>query len=226
MQDRERGLMWFCRNTKKEGAETCPEPGTDALISVRDEQAFLSIYDRYSQNIYRYLMHMTGSLAMAEDLTQEVFVAIMQTMSDGHIAGFDPAKGTLEGYLMGIARNLARTERRKGRRLVSLDGVLEAPEWGRILEPSGENSKGMEDSLETVIARAELRVLYRAILDLPRHYREVVVLCCLQERSYKEASELLQVTEGTIASRINRAKTLLAAKLQKSSSTQAGASKA
>jgi RNA polymerase sigma-70 factor, ECF subfamily len=59
---------------------------------------------------------------------------------------------------------------------------------------------------------------------LPSHYREVVVLCSLQERSYHEAATLLQCSEGTIASRMNRAKALLAAKLRRSPSAKMKAS--
>jgi len=58
--------------------------------------------------------------------------------------------------------------------------------------------------------------LYRAILELPDHYREAVVLCSLQEKSYRDAAAILQCSEGTVASRMNRAKGILAAKLRRS----------
>jgi DNA-directed RNA polymerase specialized sigma24 family protein len=64
--------------------------------------------------------------------------------------------------------------------------------------------------------RSEVTVLYRAILELPDHYREAVVLCSLQEKSYRDAATILQCSEGTVASRINRAKAILAAKLRRS----------
>jgi RNA polymerase sigma-70 factor (ECF subfamily) len=68
--------------------------------------------------------------------------------------------------------------------------------------------------------RSELRVLYRAILELPEHYRVVVVLCSLQQKSYQEAAALLQCSEGTVASRINRAKALLTGKLRRSAADE------
>jgi RNA polymerase sigma-70 factor, ECF subfamily len=59
-----------------------------------------------------------------------------------------------------------------------------------------------------------LKLLYSAILDLPQAYRETVVLCSLQEKSYQEAAAILQCSEGTVASRLHRAKALLATKMQ------------
>ncbi len=228
MQDRKRGVPWFQRDTKSEGTKARLDSDAEVVTQLvgRDERAFLSLYDRYSRTIFRFLMHMTGSLAMAEELTQEVFVAVLKAMRDGTIARFDSEKGTLEGYLLGIARNLARVEMRKSRHLISLDELLETPEWNRSLESGGVSNQAKEKSLAVLIERAELRALYRAILDLPTHYREVVILCSLQEKSYKEAAALLEITEGTVASRMNRAKALLAAKLQQPSRDKAGKSKA
>lgn len=221
MRSRESILRWLRRDKGAEGPNAYS--GSDAELAAQlrlgDEHAFLYLYDRYSRVVYRFLAHMTGSLDRAEELTQEVFVAVLDAISVGTIRRFDPEKGTMEGYLLGIARNLARAARRSEHRMVSLDSMLETPEW-EMLSDCVENGNRAEATLAVVIARTELRALYRAILDLPIHYREVVVLCSLQEKSYREASVLLQVTEGTIASRMNRAKTILAAKLQKSQSEQ------
>lgn len=152
---------------------------------------------------------------MAEELTQEVFIVILDTMCAGTLGQFDPNKGTLEGYLLGIARNLAREERRRNRRLLPLDSVLESPEWNHLLHRlCQEDQTG--DAVALLATRAELRLLYQAILDLPEHYREVVVLCSLREKSYQEAAGILRCSEGTIASRMNRAKALLAEKLRRS----------
>ena len=72
----------------------------------------------------------------------------------------------------------------------------------------------MQDAETYLTVQSELKVLYNAILELPDHYRETIVLCSLQERSYQEVAAILQCSEGTIASRMNRAKALLAAKLR------------
>ena len=78
----------------------------------------------------------------------------------------------------------------------------------------GKLAKLVEAAEVGEFGRSELTVLYRGILELPDHYREVVVLCSLQEKSYHDAAAILHCSEGTIASRMNRARKLLAAKLR------------
>ena len=166
---------------------------------------------------------MTGSVALAEDLTQEVFLVILDAVASGTIRQFDPEKGTLEGYLLGIARNLVKVERRRTYRLLPLEDLFETPEWSRLLGKLGiENQKQNAESLLAV--QSELKVLYRAILELPHQYRETIVLCSLQERSYQEVAVILQCSPGTVASRMNRARALLAAKLRGSTANEVRAS--
>lgn len=192
-------------------------------LRQRDERAFLQLYDRHQRSVYRFLMHMTGSISTAEELTQEVFVVILDAMCAGKIEQFDPERGTLEGYLLGIARNLAREEHRRARRLLSLESVLDTSEWSRKFEKLCRENSGW-DAATALAVRSELRVLYRSILELPEHYRAVVVLCGLQQKSYQEAAALLQCSEGTVASRMNRAKALLAGKLRRSAPDEVVAS--
>jgi RNA polymerase sigma-70 factor, ECF subfamily len=208
-------LLWSRISNRKSAPQNNADWDVQLLerLKQRDEHAFLRLYDRHGQSVYRFLMLMTGSVAMAEDLTQEVFVVILNAMSSGTIGMFHPERGTLEGYLLGIARNLARTERRRAHRILPLDNVLETPGWERLLHAFFEEDKSL-NALDMITLRSELRALNQAILELPAHYREVVVLCSLGEKSYQEAAALLECSEGTIASRINRAKALLAAKLR------------
>jgi RNA polymerase sigma-70 factor (ECF subfamily) len=155
---------------------------------------------------------MTGSVPVAEDLTQGVFVAILDAICRGTIGQFNPEKGTLEGYLLGIARNLAREERRKIHRLVPLESIFETSEWNRFLDKFCRENQ-MQDPETLLAAQSDLKLLYSAILDLPHPYRETIVLCSLQEKSYQEAAAILQCSLGTVASRLNRAKALMAAKM-------------
>ena len=75
-----------------------------------DDAAFEALYDRRQRAIYRYALRMCGSEAVAEDITQDVFIALMKDA-----AKFDQGKGTAEGYLFGMARHrvLRYLERRK-----------------------------------------------------------------------------------------------------------------
>jgi RNA polymerase sigma-70 factor, ECF subfamily len=213
-------LLW--PKIRKEAREPKDSSEADVQLAERlkrqDEHAFLILYDRHRRSVYRFLMHMTGSIAAAEELTQEVFVVILDAICAGNFGQFDPEKGTLEGYLLGIARNLAREERRKSHRMVYLEDMLDVSEGNnQLMEPEGRTW----DAAQLLVARSEFALLYRAILGLPDHYREVVVLCSLQEKTYQEAAAILQCSEGTIASRMNRAKALLSAKLRRSAPDEA-----
>jgi RNA polymerase sigma-70 factor (ECF subfamily) len=217
-------LLWSRSVKKPKGSQE--SSASDAQFVERlkqgNEHAFLNLYDQHRSTVYRFLMHMTGSIMIAEELTQDVFVVILDSMCAGSFGQFDPGKGTLEGYLLGIARNLARAEQRRAHRFVPLDNVVETPEWERLLNTFFRENKTW-DVAAMMAARSELRVLNGAILELPDHYREVVVLCSLQNKSYRDAAALLQCSEGTIASRMNRAKALLAAKLRQRTSDKMNA---
>lgn len=214
---------WFAR---KEGRPGTSPAASDAELAdrlkQRDEDAFLRLYDLHRTSVFRFLMHMTGSVVVAEELTQEVFVVILDSMCAGTVGRFNPQKGTLEGYLLGIARNLARAERRRANRIVSLDCVVETPEWNQLLETFYQGIQTFDVAM-FLEKSSELRDLYRAILELPEHYREALVLCSLQEKSYRDAAAILQCSEGTVASRMNRAKAILAAKLRRSGSNRLSA---
>ncbi|HET6215739.1 MAG TPA: RNA polymerase sigma factor [Acidobacteriaceae bacterium] len=214
IQGREYSVLWSRTGNRKKTSKGNADSEAQLVerLKQRDEHAFLDLYDRHRRSVYRFLTHMTGSVAVAEDLTQGVFVAILDAICRGTIGQFDPAKGNLEGYLLGIARNLAREERRKIHRLVPLESILETPEWNRFLDKFCRENQ-MQDAETLLAAQSDLKLLYSAILDLPHPYRETIVLCSLQEKSYQEAAAILQCSPGTVASRLNRAKALLAAKM-------------
>jgi len=85
-------------------------------ISLGDETAFATFYDRHHGAIYRFVLHMTGSKATAEEVTQEVFMLVIRNPK-----GYKSAQGSLAGYLFGTARNLARRATRQNSLHVPLD---------------------------------------------------------------------------------------------------------
>src|ERR1022692_1080935 len=95
-----------------------PETDDDLLMLTRsgDEQAFLSLYRKRQGALYRFAHHMSGSATVAEDITQEVFLALIRDE-----CGYDPDRGTLSGYLFGIARKLVLRHLERGRSDVALD---------------------------------------------------------------------------------------------------------
>ncbi|HAF15086.1 MAG TPA: RNA polymerase subunit sigma-70 [Blastocatellia bacterium] len=169
-------------------------------IQAGDENAFTLLYRRRQGGIYRFTLQMGGSPALAEDITQEVFLVLMR----GTLA-FDPARGTLNAFLYGIARKqlLRRLEREH------FYAPLESDADAGKDSPS-QDSGPLEDFSRNETAAA----VRKAILSLPERYREVVVLCDLEEMSYVDSAAVLGCAVGTVRSRLHRARALLIEKLQ------------
>jgi RNA polymerase sigma-70 factor (ECF subfamily) len=187
-------------------------PPSDAellrLMAAGDEEAFTTLYRRRQAGVYRFALQMSGSEAVAEDVTQEVFMVLMRDADH-----YDPERGSLAAYLYGIARNLVLRSFQKDRPLVALDHEGDGETDGGVHEtlvarhdPLGDLTRG-----ETV---ARVR---QAVLALPGHYREVVVLCELHELSYAEAAQTLGLAVGTVRSRLHRGRAILIEKLRATS---------
>lgn len=167
-----------------------------------DEGALAAIYRRRQRGVYRFALQMCGSQTVAEDVTQEVFMVLIR---EGHT--FDPARGSLNAFLMGVARNHVLRRLRRERFYVSLE------------EDSGTAVRATQASLTAepldILSRTEtIELIRRAVLALPEKYREVVVLCDLEETSYVEAAEILDCAIGTVRSRLHRGRALLIEKLR------------
>jgi RNA polymerase sigma-70 factor, ECF subfamily len=180
-----------------------PESDSDLLLRLRrgDEQAFLTLYHKLQPPIYRFALNMTGLFTVAEDITQDVFLALLRD-DFGYVA----ERGTLAGYLFGIARKLVL------RHLERNHGAAEQ-EIGPI-ESSRAEQTAFGDPAAELMEREGIEELRRAILSLPRRYREVVVLCDIEEQDYLVAATLLGCPVGTVRSRLHRARALLLEKLQ------------
>ncbi len=176
--------------------------GTDEELLRRtaagDEDAFAALSRRRQPSIYRFALQMSGSVGVAEEVTQEVFLALMRESRQ-----YDPARGSLAAYLYGMARHQVLRHLEKDRAHVP---IAEEPEETSALvsrdDPAGE-----------LYRRQSIESVRRAVLTLPPNYREVVVLCDLHEMSYAEAAETLGCAVGTVRSRLHRARALLGEKL-------------
>jgi RNA polymerase sigma-70 factor, ECF subfamily len=182
---------------------TGQEQDTDLLENMRlgDEKAFLALYRKFEPPIYRFAVNMTGSKAVAEDVTQDVFLALIRE-NFGYVAD----RGTLSGYLFGIARKLVLRHIERGHATFELeieDADRTRPELIAFPDP-----------MTDLLRREGIEELRRAVLSLPRRYREVVVLCDLEEIAYEDAAGVLGCPVGTVRSRLHRARALLLEKLQ------------
>jgi RNA polymerase sigma-70 factor, ECF subfamily len=175
-----------------------------------DEEAFTALYRRRQGPIFRFALHMSGCTHIAEEVTQEVFIFLLQRGAD-----FDPARGVLGAYMFGIARNYVRRalERSYSENALSSSVEDEAPALMTECDPT-----------EGIARRQTSTAVWKAVLSLPEHYREVVVLCDLQELSYAQAAEAMGCAIGTIRSRLHRAHDMLGKKLQRSAAAAPGIS--
>jgi RNA polymerase sigma-70 factor (ECF subfamily) len=175
------------------------EPDETLLQRVADgdRTAMSVLFRRRQQNVYRFALHLTGSPAVADDVTQDVFVAVIRD------AGKFEAGRSVPAWLCGIARNFVRRRLAAERDVEPIDD--EAAGTLRAVDP---------DPLGDLTQAEELDALRRAVLSLPLPYREAVVLCDLQEMAYAEAAEVLACAVGTVRSRLHRGRALLTEKMQ------------
>ncbi|MFL6228918.1 MAG: RNA polymerase sigma factor [Pyrinomonadaceae bacterium] len=167
-----------------------------------DESAFTTLYRRRQAGLYRFALQMCGSESVAEDVTQEVFMALLR---EAH--RFDPARGALSSFLYGVTRNQVLRRLEKERAFVALsDEHEEGSDAGR--------AESGDDPLAQLARGERVETVRQAVLALPVHYREVVVLCELQELSYAEAAQVLGCAVGTVRSRLHRARALLCDRLR------------
>ena len=166
---------------------------------VGDEGAFRTLYDRLKRSIFRYAFYMTNSRMAADEATQEVFLTLLKK---GH--RYDETQGDVGAFAFGLARNIVRRLERRER--ISRLLFPAAIEQERIPAP---------EVLTASLLREERVALVRAaIATLPEHYRQAVVLCDLCELSYAETAVKLECSVGTVRSRLNRGRALLAQKLK------------
>src|SRR5437763_9779207 len=173
-----------------------------------DEDAFAELVGRYRNQITSYIYRMTNDYDGAVDLAQETFIRVYRA------AARYQTTHAFSTYIYRIATNLAISElrKRKRRRLVSLTGLMYSHD--------GENAQDFNPPDETPLQDVSLvdaerrRVVKKAIGTLPERYRAPLVLRDVEGKSYDEIAAILRKSEGTVKSRINRARNFLRDKMR------------
>lgn len=176
---------------------------SDEALLVRvasgDGDALAVLFDRRQQGVYRFALHLTGSPATADDVTQEVFIAVLRDAGK-----FEAGRASVAAWLCGIARNFVRRRLSADRETSSLDDQgFDEPLPAVQPDPLGD-----------LTTAEQVEALRRAVVTLPLAYREALVLCDLQEMPYAEAAGALGCPVGTVRSRLHRARALLVEKIQ------------
>ena len=178
-----------------------PELALVARLKQGDEDAFVELYRRHRDAVYRLAMLYSGSTAHAADVTQETFVHFMTQPHQ-----YDPLRGTLAAWLCGIARNLARK---------AVGGREDATDPEALADDTApyEAHVDRETPLDRLLKGEAAEQVRRAVASLRPHYRDILILCELSELSYAEAAQVAGINIGTVRSRLSRARVELAQRL-------------
>lgn len=182
-----------------------PDADLVARVATGDREAFATLFRRRQRDVYRFALHMTALPSVAEDVTQEVFLAVMRDASR-----YDATRATVIAWLCGIARNQVRRRFERDRMLQPI-GMLDQDDLDHGVDPALVTSD--RDVLADLTAAEQVVALRQAVLTLPVAYREVLVLCDLQELSYADAAAVIGCALGTVRSRLHRARALLTSKM-------------
>lgn len=164
-----------------------------------DGAAWEEIVSAYTRRIYNLAYRFTSRADAAEDLTQEVFIRVYRSLEQ-----YDPKQGDLQNWLMRLARNLIIDDYRRRQRTPQNTHADD-------LEDHTYHLRSSNSSVQSDIERRELGVQVQAGIDkLSADLRTCVILRDIEELSYQEIVDLLQIPEGTVKSRINRGRIELA----------------
>jgi len=155
-----------------------------------DQAAFLELYDRYRQPIFRFAYRLLGEVDIAEDVTHDCFLSLIRKPEN-----FRPERAPLRTYLFAAARNLALKHFRISGRETGLDEVSEEPHIPPRQEPL---RKLLDEELATEVRRA--------IFSLSPLQREALILFEYEGLSLSEIAEITGVDVGTIKGRLYRAR--------------------
>jgi RNA polymerase sigma-70 factor (ECF subfamily) len=178
-----------------------PELSLLAKMKQGDEQAFVALYRKHKDAVYRFALMCTGSPHSAAEVTQETFIHFM-TRTDQ----FDPTRGSIAAWLCGVARNLARKE---------YAGREDATDPADLADDASlpEAHIDRETPLDRVLKGEIAEEVRRAVAKIAPHYRDVLILCELSDLSYAEAAQVCGIDIGTVRSRLSRARAQLAERL-------------
>ena len=162
-----------------------------ARLAAGESAALRELHDRYAGLVYGLARRVLGDDNMAEDVAQEVFVAVWQEPGR-----FDPTRGTLRSWLGLLAHRRAVDRVRAEVRRAKGEHKLDAP--GMAADDANE--------VDEQLARAWLAGrVQEALAQLPTEQREAVVLAYYGGRTYRQVAVELDIPEGTAKSRLRLA---------------------
>lgn len=179
-------------------------------LKDRDEDAFNEVVRQHGQKVFTLVHRMVGSRAEAEDVAQEVFITVFKSIDTFR----EEAK--LGTWLLRIAANHAKNRiKYLARRSTHPEGLDEMPE-SAMADAGRAPVQAHIDGPDTLMEAAEIeKLMQTAIAALDEDHRLLVVLRDVEEMSYEEICEITELAEGTVKSRLHRARMALKAILEK-----------
>ncbi len=174
-----------------------------ARFAAGDESALREAYDAHGALVFAFCSRNLASRADAEDATQQVFVAAWQGRDR-----FDAEKGSLPGWLLGIARHkVSDVVRASGRRDALVERQASAVGTGAPGTPTG----AVGDTPDSVLDRL---VVARALAELPDEQRRTLELAFYDDLTHTQIAQVLGLPLGTVKSHIRRGLGRLRASLE------------
>lgn len=169
-----------------------------------EEAAWEDLVKGHTRRVFGICFRFTGSDGEAQDITQEVFLRVFQSLKS-----FRSGEGSFGVWLTRLTRNLLIDHYRRGKMQRATDSIEEQL-------PMLESRAGMETRTDSRIeGREASEILQKALQKLSPDLREAVILRDLEELEYREIAEVLKVPEGTVKSRLNRGRAELARVLRR-----------
>lgn len=182
------------------------EQDDDALMHAHQqgsEAAFEELVRRYQRNIFSYIYRMLQNKHIAEELTQEVFLALVR-----NVDRYEP-QGKFAAYLFAIASNKIHKEWEQRKRRPKFFSLSFWSNSDSNDDDAREPLESLSDGKACVVKAFKRNEVSQAVNDalkhLPDHYREAFVLRRFLDLSYEEIAEITDCPVGTIKSRVVRA---------------------
>jgi RNA polymerase sigma-70 factor, ECF subfamily len=172
-----------------------------ARLKERDEQAFNEVVRTHGDKVFSLVYRMIGNRAEAEDLAQEVFVSVFKTVDSFR------SESKFSTWLLRIAANHCKNRIKYLSRRRTEGGGLDAMPEGAMADAGLSPVQGHIDAPDVLLEAAEMELLMQqAIETLEEDHRLLIVLRDVEELSYEEIGEVSGLPEGTIKSRLHRAR--------------------
>ena len=171
-------------------------------LKERDEQAFDEIVRLHGDKVFSLVYRMIGNRAEAEDIAQEVFITVFKTIETFR------GEAKFSTWLLRIAANQSKNRiKYLARRATDPDGLDGGGGGDVAAAPNVATLQGQVDGPDVIVEAAELdKLMQAAIAELDEEQRLLVVLRDVEEMSYQEIGEITSLPDGTIKSRLHRAR--------------------